>query len=60
MIKKIKKEYQKPAMQVIETDLEQQILASSITSVTTIGLDEEESLFIDNDDNEKSVWDYAW
>ena len=31
-----KKEYLKPVMEVIEADIEQQILAGSVTSVTTI------------------------
>ena len=34
-----KQEYQKPVMEVIEADIEQQILAGSVTSVTTTGLD---------------------
>ena len=33
-----KKAYMKPAMEVLETDVEQQILAGSVTSVTTTGL----------------------
>ncbi len=56
----IKKEYQKPTMQVIKTDMKSQILADSITSVTITGLDAEESLIIDDDDKEKIVWDEAW
>ena len=56
----IKKAYEKPMMQVIKTDMEQQILAGSITSVTTTGLDAEESLIIDDNDKEKIVWDEAW
>ena len=56
----IKKEYQKPTMQVIKTDMKSQILADSITSVTTTGLDAEEALIIDGDDKEKIVWDEAW
>jgi len=56
----IKKEYMKPTMQVIKTDMKSQILADSITSVTTTGLDAEESLIIDGDDKEKIVWDEAW
>ena len=56
----IKKEYQKPTMQVIKTDMKSQILAGSVTSVTTTGLDAEESLIIDGDDKEKIVWDEAW
>ena len=56
----IKKEYQKPTMQVIKTDMKSQILADSITSITTTGLDAEESLIIDDNDKEKNVWDEAW
>ena len=56
----IKKEYQNPTMQVIKTDMKSQILADSITSVTTTGLDAEESLIIDDVDKEKIVWDEAW
>lgn len=56
----IKKEYQKPTMQVIKTDMKSQILADSITSITTTGLDAEESLIIDDNDKEKIVWDEAW
>ena len=37
-----KKEYMQPEMQVIEIDFEQQILAGSVTDVTTIGLDDDE------------------
>ena len=56
----IKKEYQEPTMQVIKTDMKSQILADSITSITTTGLDAEESLIIDDNDKEKIVWDEAW
>ena len=35
-----KKEYMQPEMQVIEIDFEQQILAGSVTGVTTTGLDD--------------------
>ena len=31
-----KKEYQKPVMEVIEADIEQQILAGSVTNLTII------------------------
>ena len=34
-----KKEYQKPVMEVIELQHKSQILAGSVTSVTTTGLD---------------------
>ena len=37
-----KKEYMQPEMQVIEIDFEQQILAGSVTGVTTTGLDDDE------------------
>ena len=36
-----KQEYMKPVMEVIEADMEQQILAGSVTSVTTTGLGDE-------------------
>ena len=55
-----KQAYQKPTIEISEADMELQILASSVTGVTTSGLDEEESLFIDAADKEKSIWDDAW
>ena len=36
-----KKAYMKPAMEVLETDVEQQILAGSVMGVTTTGLGDE-------------------
>ena len=36
-----KKAYMKPAMEVLETDVEQQILAGSVMGVTTTGLDDD-------------------
>ena len=67
MIKKVinfnrlqKQAYQKPTIEISEADMELQILASSVTGVTTSGLDEEESLSIDAADKEKSIWDDAW
>jgi len=67
MIKKVinfnrlqKQAYQKPTIEISEADMELQILAYSVTSVTTSGLDEEESLSIDNADKEKNIWDEAW
>ena len=57
----IKKEYQKPTMQVIKTDMKSQILAGSVTGIQTIGLDDEEEIKFDNDDgNSGSIWDDAW
>jgi len=58
----IKREYEKPMMQVIKTDVRQQILAGSITGVTSTGLDAEEELILPGDGLPKSgsVWDDAW
>ena len=55
-----KQEYQKPAMEVIEADVEQQILAGSVTSLTTSGLDDD--LILPDDEEPKSgdVWEEAW
>ena len=55
-----KQAYQKPTIEISEADMELQILTSSVTSVTTTGLDEEESLSIDDADKKKSIWDDAW
>ena len=41
-----KKEYQKPVMKVIELHHKSQILAGSVTSVTTTGLDVEDELVL--------------
>ena len=51
-----KQEYQKPAMLVIEADLEQQILAGSVTSVTTTGLDEDN---LHKDNTQGNIWNDA-
>ena len=58
----IKREYEKPMMQVIKTDVRQQILAGSITGVTSTGLDAEEKLILPGEGLPKSgsVWDDAW
>ena len=58
----IKKTYEKPEMKVFEADMEQQILAGSVTGIQTTGLDEGEDLKFGNDDDNKSgsVWDDAW
>ena len=69
MIKKVidfnrlpKQEYQKPAMEILEADIEQQILAGSVTSLTTSGLDDEDDLILPDDEEPKSgsVWEEAW
>lgn len=58
----IKKEYEKPMMQVLKTDVRQQILAGSITGVTSTGLDVEEELILPGEGQPKtgSVWGDAW
>lgn len=49
-------------MTVFEADMEQQILAGSITDLTTTGLDEEDELELPDEGLPKSgsVWDDAW
>ena len=67
MIKKVidfnrlpKQEYQKPAMEILEADIEQQILAGSVTSLTTSGLDDDLILPDDEEPKSGSVWEEAW
>lgn len=56
----IKKTYEQPTMQVIETNMEKQILAGSL-SVQATGLDSEEELkYGDNDTKSGDVWNDAW
>ena len=55
-----KKEYQKPVMEVIEADIEQQILAGSVTNLTTSGLDDDLTLPDDEEPKSGSVWEEAW
>lgn len=57
----IKKVYVKPAIEIDSTDMREQLLAASLASVQSSGLDEEESLeYGDGDNKEKSLWDDAW
>ena len=58
----IKKDYMKPTMKVFEADMKQQILAGSVTSVTTTGLDVEEELILPGEGlpTTGSIWDDAW
>ena len=56
----IKKEYMKPVMEVIEADIEQQILAGSVTNLTTSGLDDDLVLPDDEEPKSGSVWEEAW
>ena len=52
----IKKEYQKPVMEVIELQHKSQILAGSVTSVTTTGLGDglSDDLILPEDEEPKS------
>ena len=51
-----KKAYMKPAMEVLDTDVEQQILAGSVMGVTTTGLDDDN---IDKGETPGDSWDDA-
>ena len=55
-----KKEYQKPVMEVIEADIEQQILEGSVTSVKTTGLDDDLTLPDDEEPKSGNPWEFAW
>lgn len=57
-----KKEYMKPAMEVVEIDIHAQILAGSVASVTTTGLDVEDELVLPGSGlpTTGDVWDDAW
>ena len=56
-----KQEYQKPVMEVIEADIEQQILAGSVTNLTTSGLDDDDLTLPDDEEPKSgSVWEEAW
>lgn len=60
----IKKEYMKPVMEVIELQHKSQILAGSVTNLTTSGLDDDDDddLILPEDEEPKSgsVWEEAW
>ena len=55
-----KQEYQKPVIEVIEADIEQQILAGSVTSVTSTGLDDDLTLPDDEEPKSGNPWEEAW
>ncbi len=55
-----KQEYQKPVMEVIEADIEQHILAGSVTNLTTSGLDDDLVLPDGEEPKSGSVWEEAW
>ena len=52
----MKKEYQKPAMEILEADLDQQLLAYS---VQTSGLDDDD-LALPDEDKSGNPWEIAW
>ena len=53
-----KKEYQKPVMEVIELQHKSQILAGSVTNLTTSGLDDD--LILPSEDQSGNPWEIAW
>jgi len=53
-----KKEYQKPVMLIVEADFKQQILAGSLTSVSSTGLDDD--LVLPTEDKSGNPWENAW
>ena len=55
-----KKEYQKPVMEILEADIEQQILAGSVKSVKTTGLDDDLVLPDDEEPESGNPWEIAW
>ena len=67
MIKKVidfnrlpKQEYQKPVMKVIELQHKSQILAGSVTSLTTDGLDDDLILPDGEEPKRGDVWEEVW
>ena len=56
----IKQEYQKPVTKVIELQHKSQILAGSVTSLTTEGLDDDLILPDDEEPKSGSGWEDAW
>ena len=55
-----KKEYIQPEVQVVLLSTIQQMLAGSVTSVTTTGLDDDLILPEDEEPNSGDVWEEAW
>lgn len=56
-----KKTYLTPTTNVLELKSARLVCASSLNSVTSTGLDENESLdYGDNGTTEKSIWNMAW
>lgn len=56
-----KQAYEKPAMKVVMIHQQSHILAGSLTSVQSTGLDDGEELKYGNDGGKSgSIWDDAW
>ena len=55
-----KKEYMKPVTKVIELQHKSQILAWSVTNLTTSGLDENLTLPDNEEPKSGQVWEEAW
>ena len=55
-----KKEYMKPVMEVIELQHKSQILAGSVTSVTTTGLGDGLILPDGEEPESGNPWEFAW
>ena len=56
----IKKEYQKPSIEFVEADIEQEILTVSLTSVKSSGLDSENDLQYDGFEGNGGDQSNAW
>lgn len=52
----IKKNYKKPTTKVVEIKSQSQILAGSLTSVKTSGLDTDELLYDDSGGDQGNAW----
>jgi hypothetical protein len=55
----IKKVYLKPETELSEGDLDQQIMATSITS-TGLGDNDSDNLIYDADNSDSDIWGGAW
>ena len=56
----IKKEYMKPTMQVVKVQHQSHILAGSLQSVKSSGLDSENDLLYDDSEGTGGNQGYAW
>ena len=56
----MKKEYMKPAMQVVELNMNVQMLAGSLTSITTTGFDDGELEELILGEETGNPWEIAW